>query len=446
MSKRKSIILLSIISVIMAFLLVMTFARFPIGANKDYISALGAIKLDYDMDGGTAYTLTLEESSDPVEDIDEVIDTLQYRLNALGYKNSVVKAIKNTDSAVQDYRIRIETRGVNNEYGKHDVASLSTDMNVVIAYGELKFYGGTETDPDTEIFTNLSNPIKKVEYLGAVNDGSSAYYPVSVTFTDKAYDELIANVRAGSYYLKVMIGDTKLDLFGSEALTESIFDGKSISVYATSEAYAKQVVLQVQSGGLAYKYRIDSTEDIASLYGENVKLISVLAVAAVMIAVIVALCIIFKGLGVAYALTMICFMLLEVWMLVAIPGIKLSLGGVIGIVVATVLTADTFIMSAKRIQEEFSRGKTVKAAISTGYKRALLPTISTCVTVGFVALMLFAFTTAQLSGFAITLGIGAVIALICGLLLSRMFTYLILPLVKSKEKFLGVNPVKKEEA
>ena len=84
MSKGKSITLLSIISVLVAFVLVMTFIRFPIGINN-YNSVLGAIELDYDIEGGTAYTLKLaKDNVEDVEDVDKVVKTLDYRLRELG--------------------------------------------------------------------------------------------------------------------------------------------------------------------------------------------------------------------------------------------------------------------------------------------------------------------------------------------------------------------------
>jgi hypothetical protein len=92
MSKGKSITLLSIVSVLVAIMLVMTFIRFPIGIHN-YNSVLGAIELDYDVDGGTAYTLKLSKDNiKDVEDIDEVVKTIDYRLGELGYDQLRVAA------------------------------------------------------------------------------------------------------------------------------------------------------------------------------------------------------------------------------------------------------------------------------------------------------------------------------------------------------------------
>ena len=94
MKKGKSITLLSIIGVIMACLLVITFLRFPFGAKENFTGILGGIDLDYSLTGGTSYTLTLDDDSEDVEDVQEVADTIGYRLRELGYQDYSIKFSK----------------------------------------------------------------------------------------------------------------------------------------------------------------------------------------------------------------------------------------------------------------------------------------------------------------------------------------------------------------
>ena len=196
MNKGKSITLLSIISVIVAFVLVMTFIRFPVGI-KNYNSLLGAIELDYDLGGGTAYTLTLaQDNEDEVTNIDDVVDTLSYRLDALGYGVYIVKAVKSMDEGVEDYQIRIETKTTD---------TLAADMAVVTAFGELKFFGGTEENPTTEILQDV-NVVKSAKYKGEVTTGS---HEIDIEFTKEAFNELKKNIDAGTYYLKITLGENE---------------------------------------------------------------------------------------------------------------------------------------------------------------------------------------------------------------------------------------------
>ena len=437
MSKGKSITLLSIIGVLLAALIALTFVQFPVGPVKNYASALGAIELDYDLEGGVAYVLELsEDNEEEVEDINQVIDTIEYRMTALGYQTYSVKAIKSTDKDVLDYDIRIEAK-----YNEN----LESDINVATAHGEIAFFGGTSANPTEQILEG-ENIVKGANYHGAVSSGSTVYYQLSISFDDDAYAYIIdaissAEEAGNSYYLEIKLGDTVL-LPGSSAISEEAFFNRELYVTSPTEASAKQMALQVASGGLKYEYEIVSAEDISSPYGEDVAMKSAIAIGALFIILLVALILIYKGFGCIAALSTLVFMLAEVWMLIAIPGIVLSFGGVIGIALALILAVYSVIVTASRVKEEYvNSDKTVKAAINKGFKQSLVPVISINVVIGIIALCLFAFASGTLKCFAITLGVGAVISAICALVITRMFTALILALVNDKEKFLNMKKV-----
>lgn len=437
MSKGKSITLLSIISVLVAFLLVMTFIRFPIGV-KNYNSVLGAIDLDYDLEGGTAYTLTLaSDNEEEVDNVDDVISTLEYRLNALGYSLYSVKAIKSTAEGVKDYDVRIETKSTD---------TLASDINVVAAHGEVKLYGGTSANPTTEILEDV-DAIKDSQYLGSVSDGQNTYYQVSISFTDEGYNALHELIHAAaesesgssSYFLEIKLGETVL-LSGSNAISETDFTNKTLNVYLGSEAGARQMALQIRTGGLAYKYEISDPISVSSPYGANVATISAIVIGAVVALIMVAFIVMFRGLGLIGALSMLLFILGETLMLIAVPGISLSMGGVVGILLSTVLTAFGCAYLLNDIKTEFMNSeKTVFAAVKKGFKDSFIPTINAGVVAAVVSILLVVFTSAIVKGFAITFGIGVGVGLITNLLFTRMFSSLILPLATNKEKFLNLK-------
>ena len=95
----------------------------------------------------------------------------------------------------------------------------------------------------------------------------------------------------------------------------------------------------------------------------------------------------------------------------------------------------------KRIKEEASLGKTVKASVKNGFKRALTPIVNCGVVSAIVSLALFSLTKGAVNNFAITFGIGVVLSLISTLLFAKMFTRLLLDVVKDKEAFLGIEKV-----
>ncbi len=440
MKKGKSITLLSIIGVVMALLIFITFARFPVGINN-FNSVLGAIETDYDISGGTAYTVKLaDDNVENVEDIDEVISTVSERLEALGYSTYSVKALRPEAGDSDNYDLRIEASASLNKYGEPDYTRLDADVATATEYGELQFFGNTETDPTNE--HEILEGVKVVKSAKYQLMGSD--HVVEITFTDEAYETIKENMGDAQYYLKITLGGQTLSPFDgttNSAISSTSF-AKSLYLTSSDEASAKQMVLKITSGGLAYKYDApERIENVTSPYGSNVELVCALAVAVVFVLSLVALVLFFKGFGIISALSMTLFMLLELVMLIAVPGIKLNLGGVVGIILATVFALDGFIITAKRIKEESNLGKTVKASVMNGFKRSLVPIINCGVIGAIISLLLFSLTKGAVNNFAITFGIGVALSLISTLLFARMFTTLLLGVVKNKEAFLGINKV-----
>ena len=448
MKKGKSITLLSIIGFIMAFLIVMTFVPFSFGV-KNYNSVLGAIELDYDIAGGYAYTISLaEDNIEEVEDINEVVDTIEYRLEQLGYPTYSVKALRAEGHENEDYQLRIEARGKTNAYGEQDVTSLTQDVTVATQYGELSFYGDTSADPgdDKQILTE-EKVIESAKYNGVVSSGGTAYYQTTVTFTKYAYEEIIESIEGsdGSYYLKIKLGDQEL-FSGSSALQKEYFSGRSIVITTSDESTAIRNALLINSGGLAYKFTTpENPVEITSIYGENLPCKLALSISVAFVLVMILFVILYKGLGLNFALSSILFVIIDLAMLIAIPGIRLTLAGVVGIVVSAILLFDGQVVIARRLKEEFEMGKTVKSAINNAMRRSLLVVLGVSIIAGVIGLLVFIFATGGLACFGITLGIGSVVCAISNLLFVRMFNSLILSLNGYSEKFLGLKRTEEKE-
>ena len=443
MKKGKSITLLTILSILMACLLVLTFARFEMGV-KNFNSVLGAIELDYDIDGGTAFVATLaKDNIDEVgDDIESVVKTVEKRMTALGYSAFSVDAVKSVEEGVEDYDLIIKAKAPLTDNNVADSATLASDVSVAIAFGQLKFYGDKEANPgeDKQILTE-GKVVADAIANEPVYDGETVYYQVEVVFTKEGFDEIAKLLEENNdkYFLKIMLGDTVIMDASSDEhyLTSSYFMGKSLFITTTNEAAAKQTALQIKSGGLGYKYEITDSYKISAPLGENIPLISVISISVALVVIMVALIVLFKVYGIVFDLSLIIFMCLELLMLIAVPGIKLSLGGIIGILLSTILVCDGFVIIIKRIKEEYERGKTLKSAVKVGYKRALLPIISVGVIAGIVALAVFAFASGSLKCFGITFGIGAVLGVITNLLITRMYSAILLSLVKYNEKAIN---------
>jgi preprotein translocase subunit SecD len=98
----------------------------------------------------------------------------------------------------------------------------------------------------------------------------------------------------------------------------------------------------------------------------------------------------------------------------------LTLPGIAGIVLTIGMAVDTNILIFERIREEFRLGKTVRAAIEAGFRRAFTTVIDTHVTVVVSGVILYQFGTGPVKGFAVTLMIGIVASLFTAVFFTRL--------------------------
>ena len=100
--------------------------------------------------------------------------------------------------------------------------------------------------------------------------------------------------------------------------------------------------------------------------------------------------------------------LLIIMGMLALPslGAVLTLPGIAGIVLTIGMAVDANVLIFERIRDELRLGKSVLAAVDTGFKRAFTSILDANVTTLIAALVLFQFGTGPVKGFAVTLSIG----------------------------------------
>ncbi len=98
----------------------------------------------------------------------------------------------------------------------------------------------------------------------------------------------------------------------------------------------------------------------------------------------------------------------------------LTLPGIAGIILTVGMSVDANVLIFERIREELRTGKTIRAAIDAGYKRALLAIVDSHVTTLITAAVLFQFGTGPVKGFAVSLSLGVAISLFTAVVITRV--------------------------
>jgi SecD/SecF fusion protein len=98
----------------------------------------------------------------------------------------------------------------------------------------------------------------------------------------------------------------------------------------------------------------------------------------------------------------------------------LTLPGIAGIILTIGMSVDSNVLILERIREELRSGKTVRASIDAGYKRALSAIIDSHVTTLITSAVLFQFGTGPVKGFAVSLSLGVAINLFTAVVITRL--------------------------
>lgn len=97
----------------------------------------------------------------------------------------------------------------------------------------------------------------------------------------------------------------------------------------------------------------------------------------------------------------------------------LTLPGIAALILTMGMSIDANVIIFERIREELRKGKTARAAIDAGYKRALTTIIDANITTVIAALVLYQFGTGPIRGFATVLFWGIVISMFTAIFVTR---------------------------
>ncbi len=190
--------------------------------------------------------------------------------------------------------------------------------------------------------------------------------------------------------------------------------GASIENIGTIQQ-AQDLAESLRIGALPINLKLISQTQVSATLGQQALDQGLTAAAAGLALTILFLLLFYRVLGLVATVALLIYAALLFALVKVIP-ITLTLPGIAGMVLTLAVAADANIVMYERIKEEVRAGRSVPAAISAGYTKALRTIIdANVVTIG-VAFILFTLATAGIKGFAFTLGVGTLVSLFTAVL------------------------------
>ncbi len=406
--------------------------------NKDFRN------LDLAETGANEFVLTI-----PERDLREIkksalgqnITTLRNRVNELGVAEPIVQQQGDSRIVVQLPGVQDTTRAkellgttATLEYRlvdvEHDVQSvlnghepvgsrLYKDKNgnpvllkrAVIVTGDqiTDASSGLDQDGSPAVFITLDNAgAKKMGKMTQDNIGK----PMAVVFIEYKSETKIVDGQKVQHKEKV-------EKVISVATIRDSFSKRFQTTGLDSPQEARTLALLLRAGALAAPVEIVEERTVGpSLGQENIDQGKMSIIAGFML-VVFFMIVYYRVFGLIANFALV----FNVLLLIAIMSIlqaTLTLPGMAGIVLTVGMAVDANVLINERIREELRHGNSPQASIFTGYEKAFATILDSNVTHFIVAVLLFAFGTGPVKGFALVLSVGIVTSLFTSVTGTRM--------------------------
>ena len=137
-----------------------------------------------------------------------------------------------------------------------------------------------------------------------------------------------------------------------------------------------------------------------------------------LIAVMVFMIIYYKGAGILATMALILNLIMVIAVLAGLNA-TLTLPGIAGLILTIGMAVDANVIVFERIREELDLGKTVRAAIDSGYERAFITILDANVTTLIAAFVLAWIGSGPIKGFAVTLSTGIICSMFTAIFVTR---------------------------
>lgn len=204
---------------------------------------------------------------------------------------------------------------------------------------------------------------------------------------------------------------------------------------------AGNVAIALRSGALPATVKLLEKRSVGPSLGADSIKASTIALISGFLIVFIFMVIYYRRAGIIANIALVTniFIIISV---MAMFGATLTLPGMAGIVLTVGMAVDANVIISERIRELLRQGVSIPKAIEDGYSNAMRAILDANITTLLVAVILYAYGTGPIKGFAVTISIGILASMLTAILGTHgIYDALIQKIAKDKDikKWFGVN-------
>jgi preprotein translocase subunit SecD len=362
--------------------------------------------------------------------IEQNITTLRNRIDQLGVAEPLVQR-QGVD------RIVVQLPGVQDPNRLDDIltATATLEFRLVDTSGDnpgSRRYSGRGGEPGAILQRDVvASGDQIVDAEAGFSEGQPAVF---ITLDSAGGERMLETTRAnvGKPMATVFI-ETRRDTVNNEGeveyrtvRTEEIINTATIrgifkirfQITGLTPLEARDLALLLRAGALAAPvYKVEERTIGPSLGQDNINR-GFRAVQVGFLAVVVFMAIYYRGFGLIADVALFSNLIFIVALLSLLQA-SLTLPGIAGIVLTVGMAVDANVLIFERIREELAAGNSPQGSIAAGYEKAFSSIADANVTTLIAALVLFAFGTGPIKGFAVTLSLGVITSMFTAIVGTR---------------------------
>lgn len=371
------------------------------------------IKKGLDLAGGSQLIFEADMGKIQAGDRDQALEAtkvnIESRVNFFGVTEPVIQ----TSKLGENYRLIVELPGIKD---------IDQAIDLIGKTAQLDFREQKEATPTAEFIpTGLTGADLKRSQVSF--DPSTGQPVVGLEFAGEGKEKFteISSRNVGQI-VGIFLDEQPISL---PVIEEPITTGKAIIKGKFTLEEAKKLSIQLNAGALPVPVKVIEQRNIGATLGEEsvgrsvrAGFLGLLLVAAFMWAY-------YGKLGFLASLALLVYGLVTLALYKLIP-VTLTLPGIAGFILSVGMAVDANILIFERMKEEIRWGRSVEVAMETGFGRAWdsirdanVCTLITCFILFNPFNWNFLNVSGMVRGFALTLGLGVMISLFTGIVVTR---------------------------
>lgn len=358
-------------------------------------------ELDLGLDLAGGVFVVLEAQTDATGDelkkmMDQTKAIITERVDSLGVAEPNI-VIEGND------RIRVEIAGVANPQEAMDMIGKTAQLQFVDPDGNVVVTGEHVIESDAR-YDQYNQPIVNLEFN---KEGAEKFKEATTRLS------LMPN-----YEDRILAIELDGNAISLPEVKNPIPSGQSyISGSGTIEEAGRLANL-IRAGALPVNMKELQTSVIGPTLGLEALTKSATAAGIGLFLIFLFMIVFYKIPGIIATIGLTIYTLIILGIMVSLD-VKLTLPGIAGLILSIGMAVDANVVIFERIKEEIRNGKTLRAAVDSGFKKALTTVLDANITTFIAGIVLYSFGTGPIKGFGVTLMIGLVASMITAVFITR---------------------------